>query len=151
MSTVHDEFLSAFATMCDAIHQAHAGHTHWFCIYMDNLIYRPIFGKSAKQLREMTGLSRKAKLPATLPDEALQEMIRHMTFITEHLHEGLDYPAIKELVLSILPGEPLALTSVPVPEPKAMPGRRKRLHHGPVPMPGQLTLPGMEDERQGQE
>jgi hypothetical protein len=150
---MEDVFSAAFSAMAEAIAQAHPGreHAHWFCIFLDNLVYRPLFGgKSAKQLRALYGMPRKASLCASLPQEARQAMMRRMSFITEHVKSGKEYAQIKELVLSILPTEPLVLDMVPVSERSARQRRqRRRKQSSSAPMPGQLSLPGLganEDE-----
>jgi hypothetical protein len=61
---------SAFSALAQAIAQVYPGKPQWYAIFTENLIYKPLFGMRAKELRARYGLPKKASLCAALSDEA---------------------------------------------------------------------------------
>jgi hypothetical protein len=91
-------FQETFKRMSDAIRSAYPDNPHMFSTIMDNIVYKPIFGKSSKKVKQMYNKNKNVSPWDYLPDTTLREMVGIMSFITEQLISGGNYYSIKELV-----------------------------------------------------
>lgn len=72
-------------------------HGHAYSTYTD-LVYRSVFGKSAKQLREELGLSRKDNLRDCFNPEELQKIQNAEMLVSSLMGYGWGYSDIKEFI-----------------------------------------------------
>lgn len=72
-------------------------HGHAYSTYTD-LVYRSVFGKSAKQLREELGLSRKDNLRDYFNPEELQKIQNAEMLVSSLMGYGWGYSDIKEFI-----------------------------------------------------
>lgn len=74
-------------------------HGHAYAIYT-NVIYKSIFGKDAKRLREEYGISPKEELRSCFSVEELREVQKAEMLVSSLVEYGWGYGAIKEFILN---------------------------------------------------
>lgn len=73
-------------------------HGHAYSLYTD-VIYKSIFGKSAKQLREEYGIDRKENLRDCFPAEDLEKVKNAEMLVSSLMAYGWGYDEIRDFVL----------------------------------------------------
>ena len=74
-------------------------HGHAYSTYT-NLIYKSIFGKDAKHLREEYGIDKKAELRDCFTAEELQEVQKAEMLVSSLVEYGWGYDEIKDFILN---------------------------------------------------
>lgn len=74
-------------------------HGHAYSTYT-NLIYKHIFGKNAKSLREKYGISKKDELRDCFSAEELQEVQKAEILVSSLIEYGWGYDEIKDFILN---------------------------------------------------
>lgn len=74
-------------------------HGHAYSIYT-NLIYRSVFGKEAKHLREEYGISKKDELRECFSAEELQQVEKAEMLVSSLIEYGWGYDEIKDFILN---------------------------------------------------
>lgn len=75
------------------------GHAYSTCT---NLIYKSIFGKDAKQLREVYGISKKDELRDCFSSEELQQVKKAEMLVSSLVEYGWGYDEVKDFILNKL-------------------------------------------------
>lgn len=82
-------------------------HGHAYSTYT-NVIYKSIFGKSAKQLREAYGIDKKTNLRDCFSEEELKAVQSAEMLVSSLINYGWGYDQIKDFILNNVPKQLVA-------------------------------------------